>query len=93
MKPRRYGLVGVMLLALEIRSTPTGRCVGYPALYDTGRKRAGIRRLHGEIEGRVFICKDGVKRADVDSVFANPRGSHCQGYRPVKSKKNPKNLV
>ena len=73
MKPRRYGLVGVMLLALEIRSTPTGRCVGYPALYDTGRKRAGIRRLHGEIEGRVFICKDGVKQADVDSLAKSTR--------------------
>ena len=87
MKPRRYGLAGVMLLVLEIRSTPTGRCVGYPALYDTGRKRAGIRRLHGEIEGGVFICKDGVKRADVDIVFPHPRGSRCQPLGPVKVKK------
>lgn len=40
-----------------------------------------------------FTQKDGVKRADVDSVFANPRGSRCQGYRPVKIQKNRKNLV
>ena len=40
-----------------------------------------------------FIQKDGVKRADVDYVFLNPRSSRCQEYRPVKIQKNRKNLV